>query len=291
MTESGTSKPGNGRGCLLKIRSLYPSLAKVHKRIATGILDDPKRIVSMPVTELAELVGASEASIVLFSKKLGYRGYHDLKIALSEEVFSNGADIHEQIERCDDTATIVSKVFNTSIQALKDSLQLVDSDAVEAAARAISRARRVIIIGAAISGVVAEDFWMKLFRIDIDAHYYESTTAIQMATSIVGPNDLVFAISHSGSTTAVNNALSTARARGATTIGLTNYLNSPLTHVSDIVLLTSSRETGIREEEMTSRIAQLAVIDSVFVTLGYRFLENAAEYLKITRAAVSGDKI
>lgn len=280
-----------GRSSLLKVRSLYPSLAKVHKRIADGILADPKQIVSLPVTELAKMVGVSEASIVLFCKKLGFRGYHDLKIALSEEVFSNSADIHEQIDRDDDTDTIVKKVFNTSIQALKDSLQLVDTSAVEAAAQAIHQARRVFIIGASISGVVAKDFWMKLFRVDIDAHYYDSPTTMQMATAIARPDDLVFAISHSGSTTAVIDAVATARARGAATVGLTNYLNSPLTHVVDIVLLTSSRETGIREEEMTSRIAQLAVIDSVFVTLGYKYLENASECLRITRAAVSGEKI
>ena len=114
---------------------------------------------------------------------------------------------------------------------------------------------------------------------------------MRMAAAIAGPDDAVLAISHSGSTTEVINALKSARALGAATIGLTNYLNSPLTHLVDIVLLTSSRESGIREEEMTSRIAQLAVIDALFVTMANKFHDQASTYLKITRAAVSGDKI
>jgi len=269
---------------------MYPSLAKVHKRIADGILEDPRVVISMTVTELADVAGASEASVVLFSKKLGFGGYQDLKLALSEEVFTNSPDIHEQIERGDDTATIIKKVFNTSIQALRDSMRLMDADAAEAAAQLLQKAHRVMIIGTGLSGIVARDFWMKLFRVNINANYYDNSTSMRMATAIAQPGDVVFAISHSGSTTEVVKALTAARERGASTIGLTNYLNSPLTHVVDVVLLTSSRETGIREEEMTSRIAQLAVIDSIFVTLAHRFLHESSEYLRLTRAAVSGDK-
>jgi RpiR family carbohydrate utilization transcriptional regulator len=278
-------------GCLLRIRSIYPSLGKVHKRIADRILKDPRAVVTLPVTELAEGAQASEASVVLLCKKLGLRGFHDLKFVLAEEVYHSSSDIHEEIERDDDIPLIIKKVFNTSIQALRDTMSILDQSALAAAARAILEAERVLIIGAGISGIIAQDFWMKLFRINRNASFYDNQTTMKMAAAIVNPGDLVFAISHSGSTKAVIDALKIATSRRAKTVGLTNYLNSPFSKLVEILLLTSSRETGVREEEMTSRIAQLAVIDSLFVAVAHGSYETSAATLRRTRAAVSDEKL
>ena len=215
-------------GCLIRIRSAYPSMAKVHRRIADRILSIPRGIVTMPVTELAELAGASEASVVLFCKKLGYRGFQHLKFVLSEEVFAaSSSDIHEEIDRRDEVPVIIKKVFNTSIQALRDTMRILDQSALQTAAEAILAANRVLIVGVGISGMIAEDFWMKLFRINRNVAFYNDHTWMRMAAAIAGPGDLVFAISHSGSTKPVIDALTVAKGRGARTIGLTNYMNSP----------------------------------------------------------------
>jgi RpiR family transcriptional regulator, carbohydrate utilization regulator len=279
------------KGCLLKIRSLYPSLPKVHRRIADRILETPQAIIKLPVTELAASADASEASVVLFCKKLGFRGYHDLKIALAEEVFSSDSDIHEEIGSQDDAPAIIQKVFNTSIQTLRDTLKVLDGKAIEEAAVLMGGAKRVAIVGIGTSGVFANDFWMKLFRIGMNVNFYDNQTAMRMAASIMDPDCVMFAISHSGSTIAVVSALQNARERGVKTIGLTNYLNSPMTQYLDVLLLTSSRESGVREEEMTSRIAQLAVIDTLFVTIANKTHERSSALLKLTRGAVSDDKV
>lgn len=279
-------------GCLIRIRSAYPSMAKVHRRIADRILSNPRGTVTMPVTELAELAGASEASVVLFCKKLGYRGFQHLKFVLSEEVFAaSSSDIHEEIDRRDEVPVIIKKVFNTSIQALRDTMRILDQSALQSAAEAILAANRVLIVGVGISGMIAEDFWMKLFRINRNVAFYNDHTWMRMAAAIAGPGDLVFAISHSGSMKPVIDALTVAKGRGARTIGLTNYMNSPVSKIVDILLLTSSRESGVREEEMTSRIAQLAVVDSLFVTVANRSYETSAADLRHTREAVADDKI
>ena len=190
-------------GCLLRIRSLYRSMAKVHKRIADRILENPQQTIRLPVTELASMADASEASVVLFCKKLGFRGYHDLKITLAEEIYNSSADIHEEIERGDETPTIVKKVFNTSIQALTDSLKVLDVEAVDQAATSILAAKKISVIGVGISGLIAKDLWMKLFRMGLNANYYDNEWSIRMAGVLAQQGDVIVAISHSGSTTAV----------------------------------------------------------------------------------------
>jgi len=280
-----------GTGFIIKLRSLYPSLAKVHKRIARKILDNPRSIIAMPVTELARQADASEASVVLFCKKLGFRGYHDFKILLAEELFNSGSDIHEEIEKNDPAQIILKKIFNTSIQALSDSLKILDPKSLEKAAGILLESRNILIFGTGLSGIIAKALWMKLFRINLNVHFYDNQTSLRMAAAITEPSDAVIAVSHSGSTTAIIEACRNAKENGAATIGLTNYLNSPMTKYTDILLLTSSRETGIQEEEMTSRIAQLAVIDALFVAVSNQSYERSAHALRRTRAAVSDDKI
>jgi len=279
------------KGCLLKIRSLYPSMPKVHKRIAEKILKSPQEIIKLPVTVLAASVGVSEASIVLFCKKLGFRGYHDLKIVLAGEVYSSDSDIHEDIGSKDDPRSIVQKVFNTSIQTLRDTLKVLDGKAIETAAVLIENAEKVAIVGGGTSGIYAKDLWMKLSRIGLNVNFYDNQTAMRMAAVVMKPGQVLFAISHSGSTIAIVNTLQVARSLGVKTIGLTNYLKSPMTQYTDVLLLTSSRESGVREEEMTSRIAQLAVIDALFVAVANRSYERASAMIKQTRAAVSDEKV
>jgi len=48
---------------------------------------------------------------------------------------------------------------------------------------------------------------------------------------------------------------------------VTNFPWSPITEVADFVLITVARETAFRSGAMTSRIAQLTVVDCLFVTL------------------------
>jgi RpiR family transcriptional regulator, carbohydrate utilization regulator len=284
MTETKT-------GCLIKLRSILPSLAKVHRRIAELILEDPGGTIQISVTELAGQVQASEASVVLFCKKLGFRGYHDFKISLAEELYKSAGDVHEEIESTDKTPDIIKKVFNSSIQALKDSLKILNQDAVSEAARSISSSKKILIMGIGISGMIAKDFWMKLFRIRLNVNYHDNQTTMKMAAALAEPGDVIFVISHSGSTRVVVDILKMAREQGVTTIGLTNFLNSPITKYIDTLLLTSSRETGVREEEMTARITQLAVIDAIFVTIANSTYTVSSEALKKSRAAVSSDKM
>jgi DNA-binding MurR/RpiR family transcriptional regulator len=278
-------------GCLIKIRSLYPALPKVHKRIADLVLDRPKKIIGLTITEFANKVDASEASIIMFCKKLKFNGYHDLKNVLSQEVFTSSSDIHEEINSDDKAPVITKKVINSSIQALRDTETILEIKSLEEAASIILEAKKVSIIGTGISGIIAKDAWMRFFRIGIDAIYYDAETTMRMGTSILSKEDAVFAISHSGSTLAVIDSLKNAGNIGVKSIGLTNYLNSSISKIVDVLLLTSSRETGIREEEMTSRIAQLAVIDSLFVTVSNLSYKTSSSNLKLTRKAVSSEKI
>ena len=98
--------------------------------------------------------------------------------------------------------------------------------------------------------------------------------------------DVAVGISHTGTTIDTVDALRVARDRGATTIAITNFEGSPLVAEADLTLLTAARETTFRSGAMSSRIAQLALIDCVFAGVAQRSYEQAISALKDTYAVV-----
>ena len=78
---------------------------------------------------------------------------------------------------------------------------------------------------------------------------------------------------------------------GARTVALTNFPKSPITAVADLVLTTAARETTFRSGAMASRLAQLTVIDCVFVGVAQRTYDETRAALDVTYEAVSGRRL
>ena len=135
---------------------------------------------------------------------------------------------------------------------------------------AIDGAGRIDIYGAGASGFVASDFQQKLHRIGRTAFYFPDVHTALTSAALLGKGDVAIGISHTGTTSDVVEVLEQARARRATTVALTNFPRSPITEVADYVLTTAARETTYRSGAMASRLAQLTVVDCLFVGVAAR---------------------
>lgn len=93
-------------------------------------------------------------------------------------------------------------------------------------------------------------------------------------------------ISHSGSSKDVVDALQLARQSGAITICLTHHTKSPITKVADIKLYTAARETALRSDAMTSRIAQLSILDVLYVGVALKRYEASLQSIERTKEAL-----
>ena len=69
---------------------------------------------------------------------------------------------------------------------------------------------------------------------------------------------------------------------GARTICITNFGRSPIHAYSDIVLTTMARETHFRTEAMASRIAQLAIVDTLIACLALADYERSVDTIRHT---------
>jgi RpiR family transcriptional regulator, carbohydrate utilization regulator len=274
-------------GILDRLRATLESLPPAARRIAKVIAENPAEVVHMSVTELADLAEASEGSVVSLSRQLGAKGFHHLKIALARDLVQPVHMIHEDLTPDDDAATIVGKIFLSNIQALYDTLKILDRAAVARAVELILAAERVELYGIGSSAPIAEDAHYRMLRIGVNCKVITDSHIQAISASLTGPTVVVITVSHSGSTHETLTATRLAHKAGARTICITNYGRSPIQSYSDIVLHTMARETEFRTEAMTSRIAQLSIVDTLIACLGMANRDKAIDTVRQTFEVLS----
>ncbi|MDF2815318.1 MAG: RpiR family transcriptional regulator [Paenibacillus sp.] len=278
-------------GGLVALRAILDQLKPSERKVAEYILENPKEIVKYSVQKLAELSGVSEATIIRLSKTLNMTGYQDLKLRVAGDLTSNvPTGTYEEIKMGGSVDSIMQAVSNNNKQSIQDTLTVLSSDEVEKAAIALSGARKIDIYGVGASAVIAEDIYQKFSRINWWCRAYSDYHSQLTSAGSLTDKDVAIGISYSGQTEDIIQSLSEAKKQGATIITLTKFGSSPVAELGDIRLFTSSVEQSIRSGAMASRIAQLNVVDILFITIASRQHEKVIPLLEKTRLAVSRTK-
>jgi len=286
---------GPDLGILVTIRSLLPNLAPVERRVAHAVLDDPHGVAWRSISELARACGTSATSVVRFCRAVGLRGYPELRLALAGAVARDDAAAvaaaSSDIDPDDDAATITKKIAYADARAVTETANHLDIATLVQITDALAKAGRIDIYGVGASGYVALDLQMKLQRIGRPAFAWPDPHMAISSASLRGSRDVAIGLSHTGTTVDTIDALREARSHGATTAAVTNFPWSPITDVADHVLLTAARETAFRSGAMTSRIAQLTVVDCLFVTLAQQDLPGTRAALERTFNAAQAKRV
>ncbi|MCH7232188.1 MurR/RpiR family transcriptional regulator [Glycomyces sp. L485] len=288
MSVSRTDTPN----LLVLIKSVLPSLSKAETKVAQEIIREPEAASARTITELARAAGTSEATVVRFCRSLGLDGHRELRIRAAQAIIGAEAGPDREIAGGDipagaDMSRIIATVGYADMGAITDTADALDTAACEAAVAALAAAGRIDAFGVEASGIVAADLTKKLHRIGRTAFCWPDIHSALVATALQSDRDAAVAISHSGATTETVEFLEAAGNRGAATIAITNHARSPLAAVADHVLTTAARETTFRSGATVSRIAQLMVVDCLFVGVAAKLRRRSAKALAATAAAVS----
>lgn len=277
--------------CLGKIRSYYARFSEKEKKIANYILDTPDKIIHRTINEVAEDLNVADATVFRFCKRIGFKGYQAMKIALASEIITPMEQIHEEITEQDNEKTISEKVFKSNIRTLENTLQIIESDSIQKAVELLHHAQRVEFYGTGGSAVIAMDAYHKFIRTGIKAFAFLDSHFQLMSASQLSKHDVAVFISHSGTNKDTIDILNTANESGAKTIGITSFPKSPISQNVDVALYTSSEETEYRSEALASRIAQLSIIDALYVNLMILNKEKAKTALDKIRSAISDTRM
>ncbi|MGW3954601.1 MurR/RpiR family transcriptional regulator [Streptomyces sp. NPDC004752] len=266
MTDTVTQNEQPGRTVEL-VRVNLNSLSLAERKVAEAILRDPVAVIHLSISELAALADSSASSVVRMCVSIGLRGFQELKIRLARESFSTEKQLLAAIDPGDTPPSAARKVIVGTAAALEQAASVIDFNAVARIAEALRGAKRVLFCAVGTSSPVAADAAQRMVTIGIDARHVGDVHAQHVAARMLTNEDVLFVISHTGSTTETLAAARAAKAAGATVVALTSFSASPLTEISDDVLVAGTAETAYRVEAMASRIVHITVIDAIFVVL------------------------
>ncbi|MGH8970401.1 MAG: MurR/RpiR family transcriptional regulator [Actinomycetes bacterium] len=274
------------------VRARLPSLPPAERRVAELVLADPGGVATWTISELARRAETSETTVSRFCRALGFSGYSQLRLSLATEVGRRGAapvrELGGDIGPGDDLANVVAKISYADARAVEDTASQLDVAVLERVVDALVAAHRIDVYGVGASAFVAADFQQKLHRIGRIAFAWSDPHTALTSAAVLKPGDVAVGISHTGTTEEPVSALTEAARHGATTVALTNFPGSPIARVADHVLTTAARETTFRSGAMASRLAQLTVVDCLFVGVAQRTYTETKAALEATYEAVQG---
>lgn len=250
------------------------------RRIATVMTSEPEKVIRMSVSELAEAAETSEGSVIGLCQHLIGKGFPDLKIAIAQEIAAGQSLLHEDVVATDDASIIARKIASSHTLAIEDTIKVLDSSAVDRAVKHLLSARRLEFYGVGTAAPIAEDAAYRFLRLGIPTKCVTDSHTQAVSAAFTGPEVATITISHSGRTRETIASTRLAKEAGARTIVITNYGKSPLQQYSDVVLYTAAQETKYRMEALSSRIAQMVVVDILYARLATERWSDSLDAIK-----------
>jgi DNA-binding MurR/RpiR family transcriptional regulator len=259
------------------LNGLLPNLRRAQHRIAELVVKDPEQFINQPIAELAKSAGVSAGAIVQFCKAVGFQGLRALKIALAKQMAGPLLDGQGTSPR---PLHALPRVIQEHVYSLEQTLQLNSAGTVDAAAAALSHARRIVLFSIGLSFPVAYSFYGRLRFIGLPA-FIEFDSHMQLAAAAqMREGEVAIAFSLSGRTRETVECLQLSRTRHATTICVTNSVDSPLARAADIRLYAAPGEVKYFQAPLASRVGQLALADVLLTTLASRRRHAALNHLR-----------
>lgn len=249
---------------LERIKLQLESLSSAERKVAELVLEQPYTMMQAAVADIAKNAGVSQPTVIRFCRSMGCGGLPDFKLKLAGSLVTGVPYVHSSVRPEDPTSEIVAKVFDNTVSALLKSRNDVNPQSIEQAIDILAHASRIEFYGLGNSGIIAADAQHKFFRFGIPTVAYADTHIQMMAASVLRPGDVLVAISSSGRSRELMDAVDVALSAGATVIGLTSS-GSPLSRRASVALIADTLEDNETYSPMISRIVHLVLIDILAV--------------------------
>lgn len=231
----------------------YEKLTKTEKKIAEYISKNPKKVIVLSALELGKEIGVSDASILRFSKNIGFNKFNDFKNYIAMEL--SEANLNERIVKNWDNFKsendIVDKIINADLKNIEEFLKEINFKYIEKMVEFIEKAERVYFLGLGPSRAISQFMHWHTRRLGYSSecinegslNLYETLTNIKNSELLV-----VFAFPKF-----LNdefNAIKIAKERNAKIILITSNIFSEISFLSDIVFKLAVQNNGFLNSYM-----------------------------------------
>lgn len=286
--------PFTNGNCLVKLSGMRDSLKHAERNLADFILGNPEQVMKLTMEELAEAAESSYATVYRFAKRLGFSGYKDFKASLVQSMVTDGIEGQLntlKVDKTTSTEQICVDIYDFYCRTIKDCVSIIDPRVIDEVVKLITGANFIYFIGAGASYISAFYAYTKFFRLGLNCGYEPSPTFFTMRTALMTDKDVMFAISSSGRTKAVVDAVKIAKKRKAKIIGLSDFAISPLMKLSDINLHTTQRNVGsFMNFDLPLVVGQITILDILHLSCCARMGVKASNTYALTKAEVDKEK-
>lgn len=275
---------------LIKIRAAYNQFTKAEKKVADFILQNPREVLFMSITDLAEACDVGDTSVFRFCKTMELKGYQEFKMMLSLSLHeADDRDMDQyagNISLDDSFAELSQKVLNTNVNALTETYSLLDAESFLKAIDVLHEARKVCFFGVGASLLTALKATNKFLRIEPKVYCMQDSHMQAMVASTMTSEDVAVLFSYSGATKDTIHVAEIARKAGARIICITRFVKSPLTSFADLVLLCGANEGPLQGGSTSAEISQLFLIDLLYSEYYRRYFDVCSKNNEKTSASV-----
>ncbi|MCI6115849.1 MAG: MurR/RpiR family transcriptional regulator [Spirochaetales bacterium] len=284
----------NMNGILLRIMNNKDSFSSKELIVADAIISNPGKLLTSTITEYADFINTSPATVTRFCKRLNVSGFQELKLLIAKATNYDDLNIGS-IERMAEESTmetsegIINSVMVNAISSIDRLRGLLDITTLEKVTSRIVDSRHILICGVGASGVVAKDFHQKLVRIGILSHCDDDFDLAKVQVTSFDNRDLVIAFSYSGMKSEIKSIVSIAKNKGASIVAITRAGNNPISNMADYHIPVVPSEAIVRDGATVSRLQMLIVVDILYQMLINTNTGSALETLKETWMNVASE--
>lgn len=274
-----------------QIKRLYCNLTPAERKVADYVIEFPQDVTALTVHQLAEKCETAASAVIRFCKTVQLQGFAELKLELARELGSKREEQKNTLPAVGQesgTEGIVCKVFQSGMNTLKDTLDKLDFSKVEKMSEILVSAKHIFIFGLGTSATVVTDAQYRFSQLGLWATASTDILLMGVTAANLGEGDVVLAISHSGRTKAVVDAVRHAKKQGATILAITSFKDSFLYKESDVAATVFADEVTYPVEAVSARVAHICMVDSLAMLLASKNYESFARHIKSRNTILEG---
>jgi len=266
---------------LTQLKTLALDMTESEKLIAEYILNNPEEIFNLKIDDLAKKLSVSLPTVFRFSKKLGFEGFKDFKVALIRDM-AIGMNIEVDNIDEDSIESTTKNIFEKICSNLMETLSIIDYDAFSRAVEILTSSRRIIFFAVSYSASAALDAYTKFATAGFNSVYDKESYMQRLISTQCTSKDVAIGISFSGASREVVDCMKNAHDNGAKTICLTSFMKSPITEYSGICIYTAPVHARYQRIDLPSKMSFTAILDALYINSVLKKRESALEYISRT---------
>ncbi|MDG4849806.1 MurR/RpiR family transcriptional regulator [Peribacillus frigoritolerans] len=244
---------------------------KTEEELAHYILQRPEEVSQLTISQIAKKLHISPATITRFCQKLAFSGFNEFRHELKRFVdLRNTPKNMKNIKQVD----YFAKLYQDHLGIIDNSFHITTYDNIQKAVSFLTKANKIHVYGIGSSGIAAQEFKSKFFRIGLTVEAITDPHQSMMDAALSNENSVVIGISISGTTKEVISAVKIAKKQGACILVFTGDKNSALSQLGDLTLLVTSKNSMHMGQNISPLLPLLLLFDLLYTELVAKDYKN-----------------